>query len=105
MTTYTPSHSCTSTSASPGCEDPGIEATVCGSDPYCCATAWDAKCVDAVTSLVATADACCVDNGAPGCGDAAVSACVGSVDAYCTSTRWDSLCALEVEQLGCGLCH
>ena len=105
MTTYTPSHSCTSASASPGCEDSGIEATVCGVDPYCCVTAWDPTCVNEVTSLVASADACCVDNGAPGCGDAAVSACVGSVDAYCTSTRWDSLCALEVEPLGCGLCH
>jgi len=34
-----------------GCADPGIEACVCASDPYCCATEWDIVCVGAVVSL------------------------------------------------------
>lgn len=103
-TTYVPSHACSLTGAK-GCADPGIEAVVCGADAYCCATAWDASCVAAAAAASAREAACCVDNGNPGCGDAAVSACVASFDAFCETDRWDSYCALEVESLGCGICH
>lgn len=105
ITPFVPQHPCSVTSATPGCADPGIEATVCAADPHCCSTQWDAACVAAVTSLGAAADACCVDNGSPGCGDAGVTACVSAYDPSCATTRWDSYCAIEVEALDCGRCH
>ena len=104
-TTYPAKHPCNTTSASPGCSDPGIQATVCAADAYCCNVAWDATCVNEVTSTGATGDACCADNGGPGCGDITVSDCVADYDPYCETGRWDSLCATQVEHLGCGLCR
>jgi Bacterial pre-peptidase C-terminal domain len=32
----------------PGCDDPTIEACVCGADPFCCDQEWDAMCVAGV---------------------------------------------------------
>ncbi len=34
--------------ASAGCEDPDVEVCVCDEDPYCCESAWDQGCVNAV---------------------------------------------------------
>lgn len=34
-----------------GCGDAAIEACVCASDPYCCATSWDSICANEVDSL------------------------------------------------------
>lgn len=104
-TSYPAQNPCGAAAATPGCSDPGIEATVCASDAYCCNVRWDATCVNEVTTLGATGDACCADNGGPGCGDVGVEACVATFDPYCATGRWDSHCATEVEHLGCGLCR
>lgn len=101
-TTLVPKHACDVTGTA-GCSDPGVQATVCGMDAYCCATKWDSTCVSEAAG--AAGHACCGDTGNPGCGDAAVSACVATYDPYCETARWDSYCALEVESLGCGICH
>ena len=104
--TVTPTRTpCDTAAPTPGCADPGIQATVCAASPGCCSVAWSAACVSKVTSLGAAADACCTANGAPGCGSAAVTDCVGDYDPSCTSTAWDSYCAQEVESLGCGVCR
>ncbi len=42
---------CCEASGAPGCELPPVQSCVCAADPYCCATAWDALCVDEVTTL------------------------------------------------------
>jgi len=101
LTPLTPSHPCNVT-GSPGCQDPGIEATVCAARPSCCTVSWGLTCVSKVASLSAADDACCAAS--DGCGDAAVSACVINYDPSC-GLVWDALCATEVETLGCGLCH
>ena len=98
------SHKCNTTGI-PGCSDPGIEAVVCASDPYCCATEWDSICVDEVVEFAAGEQACCSAHGGPGCADGAVAACVGNFDPSCQTTAWDFTCAIEVEALGCGQCH
>ena len=103
ITTISPRHACTVTGG-PGCSDPGIEDTVCASRPSCCTTAWNSVCVSRVTLFSADAKACCTGTGNPGCGDTAVSACVSGYDPSC-ATSWDGICAVEVENLGCGLCH
>ena len=44
-----PAHGCCEV-GSGGCDDAVIEACVCAIDPYCCETAWDAICIDAIAS-------------------------------------------------------
>ena len=98
------SHKC-DTTGTPGCSDPGIEAVVCQSDPYCCASEWDSICVDEVVEFAAGQQACCSAHGQPGCADPAVAACVGNFDPSCQTSSWDFTCAIEVEALACGQCH
>jgi len=101
FTTPPPSHPCNVTGG-PGCQDPGIEAVVCADRPSCCSSSWTLACVSRVTSLAAADEACCTSGGS--CGDAAVNACVTDLDPSC-ALSWDGLCTMEVESLGCGLCH
>jgi len=42
-----PAHGCCEVGGA-GCDDASIEACVCAIDPYCCETAWDAICIDAI---------------------------------------------------------
>lgn len=42
--------SCCEAATTPGCDDPIVEACVCGQDGYCCANAWDDICVGEVAS-------------------------------------------------------
>ena len=44
-----PAHGCCEV-GSGGCDDAKIEACVCAIDPYCCETAWDAICIDAISA-------------------------------------------------------
>ncbi|HAC08958.1 MAG TPA: hypothetical protein DCG14_04805, partial [Phycisphaerales bacterium] len=44
-----PAHGCCEV-GSGGCDDADIEACVCAIDPYCCETAWDAICIDAIAA-------------------------------------------------------
>lgn len=46
---------CCYSNGSPGCEVPSVEACVCGLDPYCCDTTWDATCAsEAINDCGAT---------------------------------------------------
>ncbi|MEZ4266201.1 MAG: hypothetical protein R3F39_07465 [Myxococcota bacterium] len=49
----------------PGCEDPDVTDCVCALDPFCCAVAWDAICVDEAINDCGTV----CDPGGPVCGD------------------------------------
>lgn len=50
---------CCTINAGPGCADAGIEACVCGFDPFCCNTEWDGLCVGgAVNSCGAQCNVC-----------------------------------------------
>jgi hypothetical protein len=46
-----PRSCCEATQEEAGCAEPAIEACVCETDPYCCATAWDIACVEEVKAL------------------------------------------------------
>jgi hypothetical protein len=49
----TPGGSCCDTSASGGCDAPVVEDCVCGLDPFCCETEWDAQCVATAVDVCA----------------------------------------------------
>lgn len=115
-----------------GCDDPAIEACVCGEDDYCCATEWDDICVSEVDSFgCGTCGGggeeeggleeegggetegggegggggdCCAVAATPGCADPEIEACVCAGDDYCCATEWDDLCVSEVDAFGCGVC-
>lgn len=95
---------CNTPALTSGCADPGIEAVVCADQPACCSGPWTAACASLVSALGAGGDACCSATGNAGCGSAAVTSCVSTYDTSC-SAAWDSYCAVEVENLGCGLCR
>ncbi|MCX4239015.1 hypothetical protein OEB96_00195, partial [Paraliomyxa miuraensis] len=64
---------CCSANGTPGCEDPGCEAAVCGLDPFCCSNQWDGICAD--EALVEPACAGVSDCGAGGvCGNGVAEA-------------------------------
>ena len=44
-----PAHGCCEVGGG-GCDDQAIEACVCAIDPYCCETAWDTLCIDAIAA-------------------------------------------------------
>ena len=44
-----PAHGCCEVGGG-GCDDGVIEGCVCAIDPYCCETAWDALCIDAIAA-------------------------------------------------------
>ena len=100
--------SCCEAKPEPGCEQPDVEACVCGYDPFCCEYEWDGACVSLVDlgmcgSCQSTGD-CCVDNGSPGCDDPVVEACVCAVDPFCCEGAWDSTCVTTARESGCAEC-
>ncbi len=91
-----------------GCDDAACCALVCGIDPYCCATTWDAICAEEAAVECAgcgtpEAGSCYVVHtvGAVGCDDADCCAEVCAIDAYCCENTWDGICASEAA-LACG---
>lgn len=92
-------------------------ATICASDSYCCATAWDSTCVGEVASRCKTScsapppptdagtSACAhpvCSTGAKlttSCSDCATKVC--AADSYCCSSNWDAQCVGEVASV-CG---
>src|SRR5262249_10162720 len=97
----------------PGC-DKGA-AAVCATDSYCCATKWDAVCVNEAKSAgvacaggaepTPTPSACAHDVcAARRALDPACDACAKQVivaDGYCGSTSWDATCVKEAASI-CG---
>jgi hypothetical protein len=78
-----------------GCEDPTIEACVCGIDPVCCSgDLWDEYCTTIARNYcdAPCSSSCCQTSASPSCEDSVVSACVCALDATCCSTAWDADC-------------
>jgi len=81
-------------------------ANVCAADPFCCATAWDAICVEE-TDYFCT-DSCSCAHGMCFTGVALnpfCNTCVDTVclfDSFCCATTWDDICISEVA-LYCGV--
>ncbi|MDB4945601.1 MAG: uncharacterized protein JWP97_5135 [Labilithrix sp.] len=90
---------------------------LCGKDPYCCSTAWDATCVGEVSAICGQSCTAPVDAGTEAgttcahavcatgpalettCDPCATSLC--AQDPYCCSTSWDATCVGEVASI-CG---
>jgi hypothetical protein len=109
----------------PGCEDSACCAAVCAADPFCCASQWDAICVNAAQASCGCAPpagcgdpgaaGCCLPGetvpGSAGCGDAACCELICDyVDPFCCNVEWDSSCATWALQfcpacppIACGL--
>ncbi|MCA9711322.1 MAG: hypothetical protein KDK70_36120, partial [Myxococcales bacterium] len=131
-TTSPPSgQDCCAGGSEPGCNDPAVEACVCGEIAFCCDTGWEKVCASAVEALgcghCGGADTgeppppgessggepppppppmgdCCEVQMTPGCADAAVQDCVCAQDDYCCMMEWDQLCVDQVDELMCGDC-
>lgn len=96
--------SCFEEHNSGGCEQADCCASVCANDPYCCQTAWDARCVvralvDCAGTEVCGAGGYCFKAGeAPGCEDVAccTSVCIENPD--CCLVAWSEDCVAMAEQ-------
>ncbi|HWB74175.1 MAG TPA: hypothetical protein VG755_04450 [Nannocystaceae bacterium] len=82
---------------------------VCGADPFCCMTDWDATCVmEAADMCACSAGGCAHDEcqtGGPledGCSDCATDVC--AMDAFCCSDQWDSTCVTEAQDVASCSC-
>ena len=90
---------CNLTGAVGGCDDPDCCNTVCGTDPFCCTTAWDSICADTGEGLCAfncgPGNGRCfqADNGSPGCERQSCCDTVCAIDPFCCNTDWDTGCA------------
>ena len=94
-------------SGAPGSGDEELDACVCGLDPFCCESAWDAICVDEAQAECGLfcddppGDPC-EPSDVPGSGDDELDACVCGADPFCCDTAWDGLC-VELAEAECGL--
>jgi hypothetical protein len=90
--------------AGSGCTEPACEGCVCGLDPFCCDTQWDAVCVQvgqdecfADCGCVAPPGDCCAPGPGAGCVLGACEACVCGADPVCCEVQWDAGCASEAK--------
>ena len=93
----------------PGCDDPGCEAVVCATDPFCCEAAWDTVCADEANELcgplcaMLPSDCCAAPSELPGCMFPECAATVCLVDPFCCESAWDGLCVDAANEL-CAVC-
>ncbi|MCE2880898.1 MAG: M12 family metallo-peptidase [Planctomycetaceae bacterium] len=99
--------SCFTTHAAAGCNNFTCCGTVCGVDPFCCDTQWDATCVGEANDWCAqcgdTANGCFAAHAASGCADAACCAQITALDSTCGNFEWDAACA-ELAMQACAGC-
>ena len=121
---------CCADNGTTGCDDLTVTACVCGQDPFCCETTWDALCAQqadedcgqycpvcgdgicdpevgedcstCADDCGACEGGCCDDNQSAGCEDQGVTSCVCAIDAFCCDNTWDGLC-VEAAIGQCGL--
>jgi len=98
---------CCSENDTPGCNDLAVLECLCAADPYCCASGYDAFCVQLATSdcgggcgAPANPGSCCSESGAAGCGDAEIESCVCRLAPFCCSGPYDGTCV----SIATGLC-
>jgi len=110
VTTPTPGGDCCRPHDGTACDGSACQQCVCGIDPLCCNTAWDATCVfeagqqcgadcpcdmPSATPTPAPGDDCCSAHSSPSCGDDTCRACVCDKDTDCCEETWDATCAQE----------
>jgi len=95
-----------------GCNQPDVQECVCDNDPFCCATEWDASCVEqAFNSCALNCDApatggspsalnCCTAHQSLGCEDPEITDCVCDSDPFCCESQWDDICAISASTCG-----
>lgn len=104
-----------------GCDCGPCEMLVCGQDPFCCNTAWDALCNTEAHELCiccsgqepgtcqigcgggSTFCNCCAGGDGPGCNCDTCEEIVCGVDASCCTEAWDATCARKAAEL-CSCC-
>ncbi len=98
--------SCCSAHVSGGCEDPTVEACVCGLEPACC-NEWTASCAELAETQCSAgcgpASPCCVpDWDRVGCdADPTIEGCVCDIFPNCCTGNWTGACAkMAREQCG-----
>lgn len=106
--------SCCVAHDSTGCDDPDCQASICGSDEYCCDTEWDALCTaDALDSCTVCggtppppppSNPCCETHGTAGCDDSTCQETVCASDSWCCSVSWDNQCMVEAWTWCSSLC-
>ena len=99
---------CCEAHATPGCDEADCEALVCEGDPYCCALAWDALCIQGALNVCAQCsdeplDSCCATQDEPGCENLVCETQICAADPYCCETKWDGLCVQAAES-DCTVC-
>jgi hypothetical protein len=106
--------SCFSAHSNPSCDNAACCANVCGQDPFCCSTAWDANCaLRASVSCASTGGTCgaasagsCFETHAnSACDDAGCCNAVCTVDPSCCSGPWDLFCVYFANELCVGGCE
>lgn len=98
--------SCFVAHAAPFCNDAACCNEVCASDPFCCATQWDAFCVEEAFAWCyacgSTSAGSCFATHGPSCSDFDCCQTVCTTDPFCCAMSWDSLCVSEAISL-CGV--
>jgi endonuclease/exonuclease/phosphatase family metal-dependent hydrolase len=75
-------------------------ASVCATDPYCCATAWDSACVRQANERCTPCSHATNVTGDPlfnGCNDCVARVC--AADPWCCNTSWDSVCVSQAASM------
>lgn len=82
-----------------GCDDSDCSACVCGSDPFCCDSGWDAVCIAAASSFcepdcscATEPESCCEAHASASCDVPSCSECVCTLDPTCCTLAWDASC-------------
>ena len=89
--------SCFDPHPTPSCNTGPVCEAVCAIDPECCATAWDADCVNLAIELTdkcgePATGSCLVAHENPNCADAACCNTVCQIDPNCCNVTWDETC-------------
>ncbi|MHC4908152.1 MAG: S8 family serine peptidase, partial [Planctomycetota bacterium] len=106
-TTCSPSSGgCFEDNGSPGCDIPDCCAQVCGADPFCCNTEWDAGCAQQASETCGNCGLpgsgnCFFPGGSvtPGCEDLQCCQTICAIDPFCCETQWDGTCAAQANDL------
>ncbi len=84
-------------SGATGCADGDCCAAICGIDPFCCETEWDAICAGAaLTTCGGCGDpangGCLAANATPSCAETFCCVAVCEMDLFCCTAQWDEIC-------------
>ncbi|MFO0873731.1 MAG: proprotein convertase P-domain-containing protein [Phycisphaerales bacterium] len=90
--------SCYAAHANTGCDNAACCTLVCGIDPHCCQSGWDAACAnEALATCAGCGNAasgdCCSAHVGTGCDQLDCCSAVCAIDVTCCDVGWDASCA------------